>query len=62
MKYGIWCTRTSGSILGAAETWSKEFGQRREWATREEAQAKVDCWTRNLQTKNVSYEVRESHD
>jgi hypothetical protein len=57
-EWGIWCVRTSGSILGAAECWANNNGVIRRFVTEKEAKEAAENWNKKLTTSNVYYYAR----
>ena len=56
--YGIWCTRSRASVLGAAESWVKQGGKRLEFEDKAEAEIVSQRYNGAILTQHVHYQVR----
>lgn len=59
VKFGIWCVRTAGSVLGPAETWLTQKGKRVEFDTPEEATTAAELLNKDVTSTNLAYSVKE---
>jgi len=57
--YGIWAVRGGGSVLGAAEAWSKRDGVPEVFTSKAEAQAQAERYNKSTASVNVRYYVKE---
>lgn len=62
-RWGIWCTRSLGSVFGPATAWLKGLdGVRVEFPTASAAVARAADMNTALRTPHVHYEAREIDD
>jgi len=57
--YGIWAVRGGGSVLGAAEAWSKRDGVPEVFTSKGEAEAQAERYNKSTASVNVRYYVKE---
>ncbi len=58
-QYGIWASRSTASVLGAAEAWLKRDGEPVTFGSYEEAAAEAERQMRDKGTPNLSYVAKE---